>query len=79
MLKKYILCFTIGFCLLALQEASAQNVPRREFRCASAITHIATTPFGNGLVAAYGSHLDVFHIRTNINLRTFEQHSRCEA
>ena len=75
MLKKYILCFVVGFCLLFFEKTTAQNIPRREFRCSSAITNIATTPLGNGLVAAYGSRLDVFHIRTNINLRSFDQHT----
>lgn len=75
MSKKNILCLVASFCFLLLEKTTAQNIPRREFRCAAAINNIATTAFANGLLASYGSRIDVFHIRTNINMRSFEQHT----
>ena len=72
---KNILYLIVVFCLSFFEKTTAQNIPRREFRCATAITNIATTPFANGLLAAYGARIDVFHIRTNINMRSFEQHT----
>jgi WD40 repeat protein len=75
MSKKNILCLIVGFCFFFFQKTIAQNIPRREFRCAAAISNIATTPLSNGLLAAHGARIDVFHIRTNINMRTFEQHT----
>jgi WD40 repeat protein len=64
----------VGLLFFASQMIIAQPIPRREFKCDAPISHFSMAKTGNIMLAANDNAVDVLHVRTNINMRSFKEH-----